>query len=110
VIAAFYVVTVGLWAADYFPLQKFYAQKDVREALIDEHGFDRAIDTAEYKEAWAYEQLYATTHGGIFETENKLAFYRSILFWGTVALGVGGGVLVLTPRGRKGQPAVPKAE
>lgn len=109
-VAPFYVVTGGLWAADYFPLQKFYAQVEVREELIEKHGFDRAFDTAEYKEARAYEQTYALNHPGIVETENKLAFLGSLLLWGTVALGVGGGVLFLTRRNGKGLPAAPKAE
>lgn len=103
-IAAFYVVVGGLWASDYFPLQKFYAQSDVKDALVEKHGFSDAYDSKEYKEASAYQQVYAITHPGIFETEAKLAFYQSLLLWGTVALGVGGGVLLLT-RGRKAQPS-----
>lgn len=105
-IAAFYVVVGGLWASDFFPLQKFYAQSDVKDELTEKHGFSAAYDSKEYKEASAYQQAYAITHPGIFETEAKLAFYQSLLLWGTVALGVGGGVLFLT-RGR-GVPAIQK--
>ena len=43
-IAAFYVVVGGLWASDLFPLQKFYAQSHVKDALVEKHGF-----TAAYK-------------------------------------------------------------
>lgn len=109
-VAAFYVVTGGLWTADYFPLQKFYAQAEVKDAIFEKHGVERAFDTPEYKEASAYQETYALTHPGIVETESKLAFLGSLLLWGTIALGVGGGVLLVTRRGRKGQPAAPKAE
>lgn len=109
-VAAFYVVTGGLWAADYFPLQKFYAQAEIRGELLEKHGFDRAFDTAEYTEARAYQQTYAITHPSIVETENKLAFLGSLLLWGTIALGVGGGVLFLTQRNGKGLSDAPKAE
>lgn len=102
VIAAFYVVTGGLWAADYFPLQKYYAQKEVQDRLLDELGFDRAFDSEEFKRASAYQETYAVSRPSIIHTENKLAFLRSIIFWATVALGVGGGVLVATRRGPKG--------
>jgi len=105
-IAAFYVVVGGLWASDFFPLQKFYAQSDVKDALVEKHGFSAAYKSKEYEEASAYQQVYAMTHPGIFETEAQLAFYQSLLMWGTVALGVGGGVLFLT-RGR-GVPAIQK--
>lgn len=110
VVAAFYVVTGGLWAADYFPLQKFYAQEEVKDSIIEKVGYLAAFETEEYKEAFAYQQTYALTHPGIIETEKKLALYRTLLFWGTVGFGVGGGVLFLTRRDRKGQPSAAKAE
>ena len=103
-VAAFYVVTGGLWAADYFPLQKFYAQQQVRSDLMEKLGFDAAIASKEYQEAEAYSQAYAVSSPGVIQTENKLAFYRALLFWGTVALGVGGGVLLATRRGRMQRP------
>lgn len=103
-IAAFYVVVGGLWASDYFPLKKFYAQIELQDTLIKKHGFSEAYDSKEYKESKSYQQTYALTKPGIFETEKKLAFYQSLLLWGSVALGAGGGVLFLT-RGRKSQPA-----
>jgi hypothetical protein len=101
-IAAFYAVLVGLWAVDYFPLRKFYAQMEVKEALVERLGYDRAWASEEYEAASAYQQAYALSHPGIMETEGKLALYQSILLWGTIAIGVGGGVLYLT-RGRGGR-------
>ncbi|GAA0655367.1 hypothetical protein [Brevundimonas lenta] len=109
-IAAFYVVTGGLWAADYFPLQKFYAQAEVKDAIAEKVGYPAAFDTKEYDDAYAYQQTYALTHPSIVDTENKLALLGSLLLWGTVGLGVGGGVLFLTRRNGKGLPAAPKAE
>ena len=102
VIAAIYVVVGGLWASDYFPLQKFYAQDKIKDRIIEKVGYKEAYRSKEYDEAYRYEQLYAITHPSIYETEAKLAFYRSLLLWGTIALGAGGGVLFVT-RGRKGQ-------
>lgn len=109
-VAAFYVVVGGLWAADYFPLQKFYAQIEVKDAAVERHGYPAGFEANEYKEAAAYQQTYALTHGDILKTEGNLALYRSLLLWGTIALGVGGGVLFLTRRNRKGRPAAPSAD
>lgn len=105
-IAAFYVVVGGLWASDFFPLQKFYAQSDIRDALVEKHGFSAAYHSKEYEESKAYELHYVRTHPDIVETVNKLSLYESLLLWGTVALGVAGGVLFLT-RGR-GVPVIQK--
>jgi len=104
-VAAFYVVVGGLWAADYFPLQKFYAQQEIKDGIYEKVGYPDAFRSKEYKAATAYEQTYALTHGSIIETENKLASYKSLLFWATVALGVGGGVLFMT-RGKRGAQAI----
>ncbi|HYC68533.1 hypothetical protein [Brevundimonas sp.] len=109
-VAAFYVVVGGLWAADYFPLQKFYAQIEIKDAIAEEVGYLRAFETPEYKEASAYQQSYALTHPDILETEKNLALLGSLLLWGTIALGAGGGVLFLTRRNARGLPAAPKAE
>lgn len=109
-VAAFYVVVGGLWAADHFPLQKFYAQIEVKDAAVERHGYPAVFQAKEYKEATAYQQTYALTHGDILQTEGKLALYRSLVLWGTIALGVGGGVLFLTRRNRKGQPSTPNAD
>lgn len=105
-VAAFYVVTGGLWAADYFPLQKFYVAMERQSELSEKLGFERAWESPEYKAANDYQQLYALSHGDILETEGKLALYRALLLWGTVGLGVAGGVLYVTRgRGRAGQGA-----
>lgn len=103
-IAAFYVVIGGLWAIDYFPLQKLYAHGEKQSAVAARVGYEAAYETQEYKEATAYRERYALSHSDIYGTEAKLAFYQSLLLWGTVAIGVGGGVLFLT-RGRGAQPA-----
>lgn len=103
-IAAFYVVVGGLWASDYFPLQKFYAQREIKDAIYEKVGYPEAFRSKEFEAATAYEQTYALTHGSIFETESKLASYKSLLFWATVALSVGGGVLFVT-RGKLGAQA-----
>jgi hypothetical protein len=107
--AAFYVVVGGLWASDYFPLQNFYAQAKVQESIIDEMGVAKAIDSEEYNASRAAEQTYAITHGDIMETERKLALYGSLLLWGTVALGIVGGVLYFT-RQRKGETSGPATD
>ena len=103
-IAAFYVVIGGLWAIDYFPLQKLYAQAEIQRAVADRVGYQEAYETQEYKKATAYQERYALSHSDIYGTEAKLAFYQSLLLWGTVAISVGGGVLFLT-RAREAQPA-----
>ena len=97
-IAAFYVVVGGLWAADYFPLQNFYAQEEIKASLREELGVVGAIDSQAYQDAMGRQQIYALSHPDIYATEAKLALYGAILLWGTVALGVGGGVLFLTRR------------
>lgn len=103
-IAAFYVVVGGLWAVNYFPLQKFYAQSEAQDAIREKVGYGRAHETKEYKDAEAYMVRYVLSHPDLMTTEGKLAFYQSLLLWGTVAIGAGGGVLFLT-RGRGAQPA-----
>lgn len=103
-IAAFYLVIGGLWAIDYFPLQKLYAQAEIQNTVAERVGYQAAYETQEYKKATAYQERYALSHSDIYGTEAKLAFYQSLLLWGTVAIGVGGGVLFLT-RGRGAQPA-----
>ncbi|WP_312404520.1 hypothetical protein [Brevundimonas sp.] len=104
-VAAFYVVVGGLWAADYFPLQKFYAQREIKDGIYEKVGYPDAFRSKEYQAATAYEQTYALTHGSIIETENKLASYKSLLLSATVALGVGGGVLFMM-RGKSGAQAI----
>lgn len=101
-VASFYVVVGGLWALDYFPLQKFYAQSEIRDALIEEHGYSAAYELEEYREAGAYEQVYALSHPDILATESKLDLLQSLLLWATVALAVAGGVLLLTRRKARG--------
>lgn len=103
-VAAFYVVTGGLWAADFFPLQKFYAATEAKSELSDKLGFERAWESPEYKAATAYQETYALSHGDILEAESKLALYRALLLWGTVGMGAAAGVLYVT-RGRGSQAA-----
>lgn len=106
-VAAFYVVIGGIWALDYFPLQKFYAQIEVQNALIQERGAE-AFGSEEYRESTAYQQAYAVSYPDILTTESKLAFLQSLLLWGTVALAVVGGVLLVTRRKTASQaPASP---
>lgn len=103
-IAAFYVVIGGLWAVNYLPLHKFYAQMEVKDSISDRVGYREASKTKEYKAATAYQERYALSHPDIYSTEARLAFYQSLLLWGSVAIGVGGGVLYLT-RGREDKAA-----
>lgn len=103
-IAAFYVVVGGLWGSHYFPYQNFGAQIERQDKLKNEMGYSAAQDSEAYKKAEASIQHYARTSPSLGETFSKIAFYQSILLWGTIALGAGGGVLFLT-RGRKSQPA-----
>lgn len=101
-IAAFYVVVGGLWASQYLPLKKFENQIELKRELVDKLGYDAAHKSKEYKQAEEYNTHYALTSPDLHVTYGRMAFYQSLLLWGTVALGVGGGVLFLT-RGRKGQ-------
>lgn len=104
-IAAFYVVVGGLWASDYFPLQKFHAQMELQSELVEKLGFQEAYKSQEYQEAADYQHAYALTHPGILGISAKLAFYESLLLWATVAIGAGGGVLFLT-RNKRGAQAI----
>ena len=103
-IAAFYVVIGGLWAINYFPLKGFYHQVEVKDAIISKLGYPAALSSVEYKAAEQAQATYALSHPDILVTEGRVAFYKSLLIWGTVAIGVGGGVLFLT-RSRGGQAA-----
>lgn len=103
-IAAFYVVVGGLWASNYFPMKDFEAQIIRQNELVEEMGFTEARASKAYKKAGASIEHYAMTLPRHHVTMEKLAFYQSILLWGTIALGAGGGVLFLT-RSRKSQPA-----
>lgn len=107
-IAAFYVVVGGLWASHYLPLKKVEGQIELQRELINKLGFDAASDTKEYKEADAYQRHYALTYPYPHVIYSRMALYQSLLLWGTIALGAGGGVLFVT-RGSKIQ-ATPRAE
>lgn len=98
-IAAFYVVVGGLWASSYFPLKKFYAQAEVTHDLLVSDR-ENVFELPEYREAQAYQEQYILTHPTLTTTENQLAFYQSLLFWGTIALAAGAGVFFLTRRRR----------
>jgi hypothetical protein len=91
-IAAFYVVVGGLWATNFFPLQKFYNQTQLQHRLHLEHGYYGAKEINAWKKAEEYKTRYVLTHRDLLETEEKIALYMSILMWGTLALGVSGGV------------------
>lgn len=104
-IAAFYVVVGGLWASDYFPLQKYYAQTEIKNDLAEKLGSSRAYLSREYQEASAVELKYILAHPELFLTEARLDFYKALLRWATVGLAVGGGVLFLT-RGNRGAQVV----
>ena len=102
IIAAFYVVVGGLWASHYFPLKKVESQIELQRELVNKLGFDAAYASKEYKEAGAYQRHYALNYPYPHVTYSRMALYQSLLLWGTIALGAGGGVLFVT-RGRKGQ-------
>ena len=93
-IAAFYVVVGGLWASQHFPLQKFYAQMELKDDLRERLGTLEALNTEEFKRASAYQERYALAHPDIIGTEARLDFYKSLLLWATVGFAVGGGVLL----------------
>lgn len=96
--AAFYVVVGGLWASDYLPLRNFLAQDEIQKSIIAELGYEGAFDSPEYNASRAVEQTYAMTHPDILVTQQKLSGYQSLLLWGTIAMGVGVGVLYFTRR------------
>ena len=100
-VAAFYVVVGGLWATSYFPLKKFYAQAEATSALMAS-GRENVFELQEYKDAEAYQEKYLMTHPSLITTENRLALYQAILFWGTIAMAAGGGVFFLTRREQAG--------
>ena len=104
-IAAFYVVVGGLWASQHFPLQKFYAQMELKDDLYDRLGVSGALKSEEFMRASAYQERYALTHPDIMVTERRLDLYKSLLLWATVGFAVGGGVLFLT-RGNRGAQAI----
>ena len=95
-IAAFYVVIGGLWAINYFPLKNFYHQIEVKDTITKKLGYPAAFQSHEYKAAEEAQATYPLSHPDILVTEGRVSFYRSLLIWGTVAMGVGGGVLFLT--------------
>ncbi len=96
--AAFYVVVGGLWASDYLPLRNFLAQDEIKKSIIAELGYEGDLDSPEYKASREVEQTYAMTHPDILATQQKLSGYQSLLLWGTIAMGVGVGVLYFTRR------------
>lgn len=99
-IAAFYAVFGGLWAINYFPLAEYYRQSEITDKfMMSSKGIDY-MDDPEYKKADEAVEVYVLSHPDIFVTERRISRYLSILLWGTVALGVGGGVLFLT-RGKR---------
>lgn len=98
-IAAFYVVVGGLWASNHFPLQKFMAQTEIQAELDRKLGPD-AYKSEAYEASHAYKMHYALTAPDVHVTLGRIALYKTLLFWGTIALAVGGGVMFLT-RGRK---------
>lgn len=102
-IAAFYVVLGGLWASNHFPLQKFMAQHEILAELDRKLGPD-AYKSEAYIAAQEYQMAYAVSAPDVHVTLGRIALYKTLLFWGTIALAVGGGVLFLT-RGRKAAQA-----
>lgn len=102
-LAAFYVVIGGLWATDYFPLHKFYAAQETKDSIAEKIGTIDAYGTQEFQDAEAYQRVYVLSHPDIMTTETKLAIYRALLFWATIAFGAGGAVLFFTRRNRKGR-------
>ena len=98
-IAVFYVILGGLWASNHFPLQKFMAQTDIQMELDRTLGPD-AYKTEAYQASQDYQMAYAVSAPDVHVTLGRIALYKTLLFWGTIALAVSGGVLFLT-RGRK---------
>jgi len=83
-IAAFYVVVGGLFLQAYIPVQRFNASVEGPSLTGNRKAFEQQM-----RDAISYP-----------ENQAKMRRYSSILLWGTLALGAGGGVLFLT-RGRK---------
>lgn len=115
--AVFYAVAGGLWATNYFPLRHLYTETRAREAVmesfIEKFGVEKWATTPETVDpeavaAWkkhdAYVTKYALNYPAIDVVEARIALYETILLWGTVALAVGGAVLLLTrgkPKGKR---------
>ena len=99
-VSVFYVVIGGMWATNYFPLQKFYSTIKQENAYVEKFGYEKWLQSPEHKNSEDYIALYSLTYPSIDVTENKIGLYQSILLWGTVALGVGAAVLFLT-RGKR---------
>lgn len=87
-IAAFYVVVGGLFLQAYIPVQRFNASVEGPSLSGNQKAFEQQM-----RDALSYP-----------DNQAKVRRYGSILLWGSLALGAGGGVLFLT-RGRKSQPA-----
>lgn len=111
--AMFYAVAGGMWATSYFPLQQAYAQakkrEEIRESFVKKFGIENWVVSPENFDstavsAWEtandYMTEYSLRHPDISDTERRIAFYESLLLWGTIALGAGGTVLFLT-RGKR---------
>lgn len=95
-IAVFYVVVGGLWATNYFPLKDHYKQHDIRRSIVLSSKDLNWSEDPEYKKADESVTAYALTHPSLDVIESRIVLYETILLWGTVALAVGGAVLLLT--------------
>ncbi|MFT4254547.1 MAG: hypothetical protein QM608_18935 [Caulobacter sp.] len=103
-VAVFYVVVGGLWATTYFPLKEHYKQHDVMRSIVLSSKDLNWSEDPKYQKADDYVTAYALTHPSLDVIESRIVLYETILLWGTVALAVGGAVLLLTrgkPRGKK---------
>lgn len=103
-VAVFYVIVGGLWATTYFPLKEFYKQSDAKTNIILSSEGPGWSKDPQYKKADDYMTAYALTHPDLDVVESRIVLYETILLWGTVALAVGGAVLLLTrgkPKGKR---------
>lgn len=73
------------------------AQNEVQRELERKMGFDAAFASKEYQ---ASQMTYAVSAPDVHVTLGRISLYKTLLFWDTIALAVGGGVMFLT-RDRK---------
>lgn len=99
-VAMFYAVFGGLWAIDYFPMANFYRQSEITKGIMSKSHDYEFLKSEEFQRASRSEEAYIQAHPDLTATRHRIELYQSILLWGTVALGVGGGVLFLT-RGKR---------
>ncbi len=99
-IAVFYAFFGGLVVTNYMTLHESdrLAERIVR--IKEKHTGVEWLYDPEYKKAEDALTKHVLTHQDDAVYASRASLFGAILLWGTVALGVGGGVLLLT-RGKR---------